>query len=576
MPMLNRAILAALLLCLPRAAGAAPADAGHWAADPNTHCGLYDATLRPGDTVSWIGACKDGRGEGPGTASFFNNGTEFESFTGNFSGGVAADGHVTVRWGEGWSYEGDMAAGHFEGHGVLVNDKKDRFEGQWKDGKLNGTGSVVHENGERYDGAWKDDLPNGHGILIRADGSKLEGEFLDGKYSGPSSAASTPAMGAAATPVSLDSNAASEPVKPSAPPSALESLSGKKLLAVDGAALNLTAIEGGIERDITASNGALEKTTFTFINDRLGTVAADGGTAAANVTGFFRLTDNGVEVRYADGRGEFLSAGNDGGVLLRLETPGAPAVCRSFYPEGHGFSDAEKKAAVAEYASRLGVGTPADAKASCPGDVAETAPPATPQARPAKPEHHAEERRVLLAHPAKFTPTSLKDKVGALDSVEVKDSVVHAIDAMPMAALPVTGGDALAIAAPAAGSALPGQHDALHCLTVESDGTHWGFRNACRFDVQFAYCLSQGGDNLTACDAGGALGSVSAGSFGALLADKSFSEKDAEHDFRWLACDGGAGEVVAHLDRIDPPSGRCVRAGDLAREDGAGNEGNSK
>src|ERR1700722_3050480 len=225
MPMLNRAILAALLLCLPRAAGAAPDDAGHWAADPNTHCALYDATLRPGDTVSWIGDCKDGRGEGPGTASFFNNGAEFESFTGNFSGGVAADGHVTVRWGEGWSYEGDMAGGHFEGHGVLVNDKKDRFEGQWKDGKLNGTGSVVHENGERYDGAWKDDLPNGHGILIRADGSKLEGEFLDGKYSGPSSAASTPAMGAAATPVSLDSNAASEPVKPSAPPSALVSMS---------------------------------------------------------------------------------------------------------------------------------------------------------------------------------------------------------------------------------------------------------------------------------------------------------------------------------------------------------------
>ena len=161
---------------------------------------------------AWIGDCKDGRGDGPGIASFFNNGAEFESFTGNFSGGVAADGHVTVRWGEGWSYEGEMVGGHFEGQGTLVNDKKDRFEGQWKDGKLNGMGSVVHENGERYDGAWKDDLPNGHGILTRADGSKLEGEFLDGKYSGPSLPVSTPAMaaaadpGAAATPVSLDSN----------------------------------------------------------------------------------------------------------------------------------------------------------------------------------------------------------------------------------------------------------------------------------------------------------------------------------------------------------------------------------
>ena len=108
-------------------------------------------------------------------------------------------------------------------------------------------------------------------------------------------------------------------------------------------------------------------------------------------------------------------------------------------------------------------------------------------------------------------------------------------------------------------------HDASHCLKVDSDGSHWGFRNGCSFDVQFAYCLAQGGDSLTACAAGGAPGSVAAGGFGALMADKSFSENDAEHDFRWLACDGGAGEVVAHLDHADPPSGRCVRAGDCGQ-----------
>jgi hypothetical protein len=329
---------------------------------------------------------------------------------------------------------------------------------------------------------------------------------------------------------------------------------------VDGAALNLTPIEGGIERDITAASGATEKTTFTFINDRLGTVAADGGSAATNVTGFFRLTDNGVEVRYADGRGEILSEGNDGGVELRLDSPGAPGVCRSFYPAGHSFSDTEKKAAVAEYAIRLGLAPP-EAKPSCPGDVAAATPPASPQAKPApKPEHHADARRPVGKLAANAT---LKDKVGTLETVAVKDSVVHAIDAMPMPVMPVTA-NAPVIAAPSAGSAEPGQHDASHCLKVESDGLHCGFRNACGFDIQFAYCLAAGGDNLTACDAGGAMGSVSAGSFGALMADKSFSETDAEHDFRWLACDGGAGEVVAHLDRFDPPSGHCVHAGDVA------------
>jgi hypothetical protein len=334
-------------------------------------------------------------------------------------------------------------------------------------------------------------------------------------------------------------------------------------MAVDGAALNLTAIEGGIERDIIAANGALEKTTFTFINDRLGTVTADGGPAsrqsgAANVTGFFRLTDNGVEVRYADGRGEMLSTNDDGGVQLRLETPGASAVCRSFFPEGHNFSDAEKKAAVAEYAGRLGLAAPAGVKSTCPGDIARSLP-ASPQAK-AQPEHHADEHHTQAGRPAKFAAASLKDKIGELEPVTVKDSVVHAIDAVPMPVLPAPGVET-AIAAPPAAA---GQHDASHCLKVESDGSHWGFRNSCGFDVQFAYCLAQGGDTLTACDAGGAMGSVSGGSFGALLADKSFSEKDAQHDFRWLACDGGAGEVVAHLDRMDPPSGRCVLAGEFA------------
>ena len=61
---------------------------------------------------------------------------------------------------------------------------------------------------------------------------------------------------------------------------------------------------------------------------------------------------------------------------------------------------------------------------------------------------------------------------------------------------------------------------------------------------------------------------MAAGSFGALLADKSFSETDADHAFRWLACGGGAGEVVARLDRADPPAGRCLRATDVAINQG--------
>jgi hypothetical protein len=128
---LHRAVLAALL-ALPAMGGAGAAtsgETGHRISDPNTHCALLGVILRPGDTVNWIGECRNGRGEGPGTASFFNNGREYECFTGTFAGGVAQDGHVIVRWGNGWSYEGGMAAGRFNGHGVFTRADGGRLEG---------------------------------------------------------------------------------------------------------------------------------------------------------------------------------------------------------------------------------------------------------------------------------------------------------------------------------------------------------------------------------------------------------------------------------------------------------------
>ncbi len=147
-------------------------------------------------------------------------------------------------------------------------------------------------------------------------------------------------------------------------------------------------------------------------------------------------------------------------------------------------------------------------------------------------------------------------KIDALLPVTVKDSVVHTIDA---AAPPV-----VMTRLPSPDAILPnGQRDASACLKVESDGSHWGFRNGCGYSVQFSYCTWHGSEPLAACDSADShaiAGSVAANGLATLTTDTSFSEKSGEHDFRWVACDGGAGEVVAHLDRADPPSGRCERA----------------
>jgi hypothetical protein len=234
-----------------------------------------------------------------------------------------------------------------------------------------------------------------------------------------------------------------------AEPSALNAFSGKRLTAVDGATLNLAAIEGGIERDITSPAGKLEKTTFIFINDKLGTVAADGNpsetSSGTNVTGFFRLTDNGVEIRYADGNAETLSALDDG-VLLKLQAPGAADVCQAYFPDGHAFSDGEKKAAVAEYAIRLGLAPP-QTRTPCPSDMTMFAPPSLAPDAKGKPEHHAEAAKPASKFAPKFAPkfakASLKDRLGTLEAVTVKESTVHTIDAIPMPALSDDAHDAV-------------------------------------------------------------------------------------------------------------------------------------
>jgi hypothetical protein len=208
------------------------------------------------------------------------------------------------------------------------------------------------------------------------------------------------------------------------------------------------------------------------------------------------------------------------------------------------FSEAERRAAVADYASRLGLAQPGKAVhvATCPKAVAP----------------------VSASHGARHETQTASSGGGP---ILVRTSVVHAIDASAPVAAP--------IAAPAAGLAwtmaahpiqasaeqtAPAGQGASECLSVESDGVNLGFRNQCGYGVQFAYCLQKASDPAAACDAGGRTGAVAANAFAMVLQDTGIKSAEAEHDFRWVACSGNTNDVVAHLDRADPPAGRCVKA----------------
>ena len=566
-------LAAALLNCGSLTASAdSSSNNGQWLKDGE--CSLFSAGAGAGDTVRWTGECVDGYAEGLGTATFTHDGQN-QSFTANFARGVIADGHIITRWGQGWSYDGETVDGRFNGAGVLVTASADRFEGQWSNGKLNGFGVLRRANGERYAGDWKDDKPNGLGELRRADGTLVSGAFVDGKLTQAKAPANQPSA-----PLKVAVSASDATKAP------FGSVSGKTLIGVDGSSIALTLIEGGMELQVVPAEGVARKTTFTFMTDRMGTVVEDSGSpsAGSSVTGFFRLTGKGVEIRYSDGRSAMLSASPDGGVQMALDGDSGPS-CKAWYSAGHAFSDSEKKVALNAYATKLGLPVtasdisngcatspqPASMKSSDVVPPVAAIAPSTPLPK-ARVERHAQAKAPAPARVAKasyrigdYQPaSSTKD----LDPVAVKPSQVHLIDASP------SDGDkqSSAIAVPSLAGTIPVlsasagiKTDATHCLKVDSDGSHWGFRNTCDFAVQFAYCMAGGGDSLTACGdkdlvTTSATGSVAAQGFGALMADNSLQEEDAPHNFRWIACGGGAGEVSAHLDHSAPPAGRCERA----------------
>src|SRR6266446_2176711 len=353
----------------------------------------------------------------------------------------------------------------------------------------------------------------------------------------------------------------------------LDAVIDQMLISIDGSIISLTASEGRMAREIVGANGAVQRTSFVFINDRLGTVA--DARDAAHITGVFRASESEIEIQYADGSSEIVLANAAGGISIESRAPSSDAYCTSWYPEGHVFSLDERKAALAQYASRLGLAEGVEKKpdagrfgckagtstanaapvaekaaaASAPAapaavpvapvtaPAAVSAPPAGDKAVPAAGKQGAAKsppapRRVTRAPtplPGLAAPKNAPSRLAELTPtkpVEVRESEVHLIDTdPPKDSQAQTDASASAAALPA-NADIAAQIGASTCLSVESDGMHWGFRNHCAYTVQFAYCTLDGVVQLTSCKDGAVGGSVAPNGFGVLVADESLKEVD--------------------------------------------------
>ena len=395
-------------------------------------------------------------------------------------------------------------------------------------------------------------------------------------------------------------------------PTALASVFGKKLTGIDGTMIELSSAKGSLSREMSSPNGTQQRLYLAFINDRLGTVsdAKDG----SSVTGVFRVTGQEIFIHYADGSAELLRINAAGGFSIETKTTKGAFSCRAFYPEGHAFSLDERKAALAEFAGQLGLAdlaTNSAAAGNIPcGMGVEGRLPSPPARGPAaaaerpgtlvSPQAQATGPEAALAPAIAPLPVPYSNSAGAsaaavllpqlspagnrvASNAELKSAAERNTATGEKTALPeLTPGTRPAVQiindrpsqipaidkTPDSGMSLPlepassdssAETGASSCLSVESDGMHWGFRNRCGYDVQFSYCTMDGRNPLTGCRERAVGGSVAPNGFGVLVEDENLKAVNANHDFRWVACKGGAGEVVARLDQVDPPNGRCIR-----------------
>ena len=207
----RRAALAPLLIALAWA-GVAPIAYAEdvFMKDGVSACAIFKPNLKPGETVTWQGACANGYGNGPGIAKW-----------------TASDGSSVT-------FEGNFARGKLQGEGQMTASGGDRYVGSYKDGRRDGRGTYVSSNQDRFEGQYKDNQRNGHGVLTLASGQRAEGDWVNGvrvvtAATGPVvSALATPSIAGAvtpltqATPPSQDtlplSPATAQPVADSPPP----------------------------------------------------------------------------------------------------------------------------------------------------------------------------------------------------------------------------------------------------------------------------------------------------------------------------------------------------------------------
>lgn len=191
------------------------AESDFWIDDAVTGCGVWSTEApRPGEGVSWSGACDGDKASGLGVLVFWDETGLEGRYVGEMAGGkLAGEGRLFLReekTEEFNEYIGRFADGKPEGKGYLKTATGDRFIGELIDGVRHGKGTLLTakgwlvrgeikddqgvgtllveystEDGEKYFGQMENEKRHGFGTLKNSNGDFYAGSFAEGLPSGP-------------------------------------------------------------------------------------------------------------------------------------------------------------------------------------------------------------------------------------------------------------------------------------------------------------------------------------------------------------------------------------------------------
>ncbi|VVE52122.1 MORN repeat-containing protein [Pandoraea iniqua] len=110
------------------------------------------------ETVTWDGACVGGYVDGPGTLTWFQDGSYSQRFVGT------------------------MRAGKRQGTGEYYWASGDRYQGAFENDLRTGKGSYTWSSGDTYSGDFIDGQRTGYGVYTYANGNRFEGDQSNGSF----------------------------------------------------------------------------------------------------------------------------------------------------------------------------------------------------------------------------------------------------------------------------------------------------------------------------------------------------------------------------------------------------------